>query len=554
MGPTVPPAFNIADLFELVADAVPDRVAVVQGGRRLTFGALDERATRLAHALVAAGLEPGDHVGLYQHDAPEFLEAMLACFKLRAVPINVNFRYVADELAEVMIAGDLVAVVHDEELRVHVDAARERVPSVHTTIAVGDEFEALVASGSPARDFGPRSGDDHYVLFTGGTTGRPKGVVWRHEDIFFAALGAGNPGGPAITSPAEIATAVLTTRGQRVRPYLAADDPGPDEFAAMAMGPLTHAGGQWLALGTLLGGGRVVLNDRRHLDPEHVLDLVERERLVMVSLVGDAGARPLADTLDAYPERWDTSSLLLLGSGGAMLAADVKQRLLAGLPSVLAILEAVGSSEAPVQATTVSTRHDAVAPSLHFAARDTTMVVDDDLRPIAPGSGRAGRLATRGRVPIGYHNDPDRSAATFVDIDGARWALPGDMATIDADGTVRLLGRGALCINTGGEKVYPEEVEAVIKAHPAVLDVVVVGVTHERWGEQVVAVVQPVARRGPFDASAIDAHCRSSLAGYKVPRRFVTVDEIRRSPAGKADYPWAKSVASLPVAKDGPVP
>jgi fatty-acyl-CoA synthase len=307
-----------------------------------------------------------------------------------------------------------------------------------------------------------------------------------------------------------------------------------------------HASGQWSAIGTLLGGGKVVLYDRLHVDMEHVLELVERERVNAMNLVGDASARPLLATLNGHPERWDTSSLLLLGSGGSILSGDAKEALMAAMPSVLAIVEGVGSSESPAQAVAVTTRAGVAAPSrsLTFTAKADTIVVDDDLRPLPRGSGVVGRLATRGRVPLGYYKDPDRSARTFVEIEGERWSLPGDMATIDADGTVHLLGRGSLCINTGGEKVYPEEVEAVLKGHPAIADAVVVGAPDEQFGQRVVAIVAAVPVTPAPDLAALQQHCRAHLAGYKVPRAVFVVDAVVRTAAGKADYAWARTIAT----------
>jgi acyl-CoA synthetase (AMP-forming)/AMP-acid ligase II len=283
---------------------------------------------------------------------------------------------------------------------------------------------------------------------------------------------------------------------------------------------------------------------------EHVLDLVERERVNAMNLVGDASARPLLETLAAHPDGWDTSSLRLLGSGGSILSGDAKEALMAAIPSVLAIVEGIGSSESPAQAVAVTTRSaSATTPSrsLTFSAKAETIVVDDDLQPVPPGSGVVGRLATRGRVPIGYYNDPERSARTFVEIDGVRWSLPGDMATIDADGTVHLLGRGSLCINTGGEKVYPEEVEAALKGHPAVADAVVVGVPDPQFGQRVVAIVASAPGAPAPDLASLQEHCRAHLAGYKVPRAAHTVDAIVRTATGKADYAWAREIATAPA-------
>ena len=531
--------FNLADLFEAMADAVPDRVAVVTGDHRLTYRELDERATRCAHALVGLGVGVNDHVGLYLRSCPEFLESMLGCFKLRAVPVNLNDRYVAAEVVAVATDADLVGIVADAER----PAAPDEIAAPDRWVVIaGDDYERRLAEGSPRRDFGPRSGNDHYILYTGGTTGRPKGVVWRHEDIFFAAIGGGNPGGSPLERADELVPAVLAAPNQRIGAFLPAGDPGPGEFVALSLGPLAHASGQWLALGTLLGGGTFVIYDAPSMDIARVLELVERERVGMLTLVGDATARPLLDELHAHPGRWDTSSVRLLGSGGSILSGEVKDGLLAAMPSVAAVLEAIGSSESPSQAISLTTRDAPPSRSLTFAPKAETIVVDDALVPIPPGSGRVGRLATRGRAPLGYYKDPDASARTFVELDGERWTLPGDMASVDADGTIHLHGRGSLCINTGGEKVYPEEVEAVLKAHDLVFDALVVGLPDPRWGERVAAVVQPVAGSEAPTLAALDAHCRSVLAGYKVPRTLRVVEEVRRNAAGKADYPWARTL------------
>jgi acyl-CoA synthetase (AMP-forming)/AMP-acid ligase II len=483
------------------------------------------------------GVHTGDHVGLQLYDSVEHVEAMLACFKARAVPINVNWRYVDDELRQVLTDAGAVALFHEPEL----------MPVLKPAVARSDEdgeYESLVASGSPTRDFAPRSGEDHYVLYTGGTTGLPKGVVWRQEDIFFAVLGGGNPGGPPITRPEEIARTVVEHRALRLQSFLPAGDPGPEQFVQLAVGPLMHASGQWSALTILLGGGKVVLNPDRQVDMGRVLDLVEAEAITSLNLVGDVSAVPLLEELRSRPGRTDTSSLRLLGSGGTMLSAANKAQLLERIPTVLAISEAVGSSEAPVEAASVALRGGTAPPSLRFNARPETAVLDDDLKAVLPGTGAVGRLAVRGRVPLGYHNDPEKSARTFVEVDGVRWSLPGDMATVEADGSIRLLGRGALCINTGGEKVYPEEVESVIKSHPAVADALVVGRPDPRWGEQVVAVVQVNARVGRPTLEDLQAHCRTRLAGYKLPRALVVVAEVERSPSGKPDYDWACRTAT----------
>jgi acyl-CoA synthetase (AMP-forming)/AMP-acid ligase II len=550
--------FNFADCFEVVADTVPERVAIVSGERRLTYAELDERSTRFAHALAAVAVGAGEHVGLYIHNQAEHLEAMMGCYKRRAVPINVNYRYGPAELSYLFDDAEIVALVYGAEYRETVTALRPHLTKLEVLIEVGDDenppegalsYEPAIAAAPTTRAFSPRSGDDHYVLYTGGTTGMPKGVVWRQEDMFFATLGGGNPGGTPIERPEAIAHTVLVNRSQRLTPFLSPGDPEPEQFVVLALGPLMHASGQWSALGTLLAGGTVVIYTGRSIDMARVLALVERERVVMLTLVGDASARPLLDELDNGASRYDTSSLQLLGSGGAILSADIKARLLTMLPSVVAITEAIGSSESPVQAVAVARRDGAPQQSLKFDARDTTMVVDDDLRPVAAGSGAIGRLATRGRVPLGYYRDIEKSARTFVEIDGVRWALPGDMATVDADGSIRLLGRGSMCINTGGEKVYPEEVEAVVKGLATIADAIVVGAPDDRFGQRVVVVAAPVDPAAPPTLAEIQEYCRPHLAGYKVPRALVVVDHVERSPAGKPDYAWATVVAGSPPAE-----
>ena len=547
--------FNLADTFECVADEVPQREALSCGERRCTFVELDRRANRLAHGLQQIGVRRDDHVGIFGFNSVEFLEVMLACYKIRAVPLNINFRYVGDELAYLLENGDVRVLVFDRFLAPQVESLPRRPAKLHALVAREDhsavdasslgsiEYEAIVETGSAERDFGPRSADDRYILYTGGTTGLPRGVVWRQEDIFFATLGGGNPGGPPVSRPEEIRQTVHSNRGQRATPFLPVGDPGPDEFVSMALGPLVHASGQWSALGSLLAGGRAVVYPERSMDMTLVLDLVERERVTMLTLVGDTSGRPLLEVLRRDGGAHDTSSLRLLGSGGSILSGEIKDGLLAILPSVLAISEAVGSSEAPVQAVAIGERSPTPSPSLSFAPKQgVTAVLDEDLRPVTPGSGAVGRLATTGYVPIGYYNDPVKTAETFVEIEGRRWSLPGDMATVEKDGTIRLLGRGSLCINTGGEKVYPEEVEAVLKSHPLVADAVVVGLPSVQWGQRVAAVVQPTDTAAPPTLDDLIPHCRRLLAGYKVPRHVVVVDEISRSASGKADYKWASAV------------
>jgi acyl-CoA synthetase (AMP-forming)/AMP-acid ligase II len=515
--------WNLADLFETTADTIGDREAVVCDGRRFTYADMDERGTRLAHVLADMGIGCGDHVGLHLYNGNEYLEAMLACFKLRAVPINVNYRYVADELRYLFDDADLAAVVSEPDLREVLDEVGTKVPRLERGVA----YEEAVAAASPARDFGPRSADDLYILYTGGTTGRPKGVMWRHEDLFFGALGGGNPGGPPLLTPREIA-------------YRA--DAG--FHRCLPAPPFMHGAAHWMAWQVLLVGGTAVIDRGPGFDPERVWDLADDERVSFLVIVGDAFARPLVDALEASGgNRWKLPALTVVLSGGAILSPSVKADLLRLLPRVL-VVDGFGASESGGQGQMVAVAGVPTIPSRFRMDDGTTAVLDDDFRPLPAGSGRVGWVARRGFIPIGYYKDEERTARTFPVVDGVRWAVPGDRARLEDDGTVTVLGRGSVSINTGGEKVYPEEVEACLKAHPAVFDALVVGVPDARWGERVVAVVAP---RAEVEAPTLDTladHCRESLAGYKLPRALVLVDEVVRSPSGKPDYRWARSVAA----------
>ena len=533
--------FNLGDLFELVADAIPEREAIVAGERRLTYRQLEDRANRLAHHLLAAGVRAGDHVGLQLLNGTEYVEAMLGAFKIRAVPINVNYRYVDAELAHLFDDADLVAVVLHRQFSPRVAAVKPDLPLLHSLVVVEDGsgeppppgavgYEDALAGAPPERDFGPRSGDDIYCAYTGGTTGMPKGVLWRQEDIFFAAMGGGDPlqSGNFIDRPEEIVDRLL--------------DPG---MVTLATPPLMHVSAHWLAFVSLFSGGRLVVTPQGRFDPEAVWRLIGDEKVNVLVIVGDAMARPLAD---AHREgRHDTSTLIVIGSGGAILSPSTKQKLSSLVPNAL-LVDGFGASETGTVGSRSSlpgTVGDDDLP--RFTLNEQTTVLDDQLRPVVPGSAMTGRLARRGHIPLGYYKDETKTASTFVEVDGVRWVLPGDMAKVEEDGTVVLLGRGSGSINTGGEKVYPEEVEAALKSHPAIFDTVVVGVPDERWGEAVVAVVEPRPGERPT-LDDVQSWSRTRMAGYKVPRQVVVVDKVLRSPSGKADYRWARDRAVEPAA------
>jgi acyl-CoA synthetase (AMP-forming)/AMP-acid ligase II len=527
-------SFNLSELFERVVDRVPTREAIVSSERRLDYAALDARANRLAHALAARDIGAGENVGLVLANGSEYVEGMIAAYKLRAVPINVNYRYVPAELRALFEDADLRALIAHRAFAPRVLEASEGLPLVRTTLVVDDQsgipvpepiddYETALAGASAERDFAGRSSDDLYIVYTGGTTGRPKGVMWRHEDIFFAAMGGGDP---------------MRTAGPIARPEELDARITREPVIALAAPPYMHAAAQWLMWSELTTGGTLVTTPNGAFDPAAIWRLVDAERVGMLLIVGDAMATPLCDALEARRDREPPRALFAVASGGALFSPAVKQRLRALLPGRL-VMDGLGSSETGALGTEAP---GAPGASARFRVGPDTAVLGEGLRPVAPGSDAVGQLARRGHIPLGYYKDPAKTHATFVEVDGVRWALPGDLASVDAGGAIQLLGRGSQSINTGGEKVFPEEVESALKAHPAVFDAVVVGVRDARWGERVVALVQPRAGAA-IEPEALRACCRERLASYKLPRDFVVMEAIERTPAGKADYRWAKATA-----------
>jgi acyl-CoA synthetase (AMP-forming)/AMP-acid ligase II len=525
--------FNLSELFERVADAVPQRVALVATERRSTYAGLEARANRLAHALARRGVGVGDHVGLELTNGTEYAEAMIAAYKLRAVPINVNYRYIEAELRALFADAQLRALLVHRDFAPRALAASAGIVRREALLVVEDGsgtalppglagYEAALGAESEVRDFSGRSSEDHYVVYTGGTTGRPKGVVWRHEDIFFAAMGGGDPmrTGTPIATPDELVSRIAK-----------------EPTVALAAPPYMHAAAQWLLWNELTTGGTTVTTRRGAFEPAEIWRLVDAEGVNLLLIVGDAMATPLCDELEAHPSEYAARSLFVIASGGALFSPAVKQRLAALLPGRM-LLDGLGSSETGA----LGTEAPGGSGAPRFRVGSDTAVLDADMKPVAPGSGAIGQLARRGHIPLGYWGDPEKSRATFVTLDGVRWALPGDLASVEADGSVRLLGRGSQCINTGGEKVFPEEVESALKEHSAVFDALVVGVPDARWGERVVAVVQPRAGAA-LELEALRFFCRERLAAYKLPRELVAVERVERTPAGKADYRWAKETA-----------
>ncbi len=526
-------AANIADLFEHCADAVPDRIAVACGDRQLTYRELDERTNRLAHHLASLGVGKDDHVGLYARNSIEAIETLLATYKLRARTVNINYRYVEAELRYMFTDADLVALVYDRQFAPLVSAVLPDGPGVRGTVAIDDgspegaagpppgtPYDEALAGASAERDFGPRSGDDVYLLYTGGTTGYPKGVLWRQEDVW-RTLG----GGIDFMTGEPLADEWVQSRGT-------ANGPG---LVKLCGAPLIHGSAQWTALMSFFTGDTVVL--LAQFDPDEVWRAVERHKVNVIVLVGDAMARPL---IEAFPGGgFDASCIVSLSSNGALFSQSVKDAAFAILPNVV-ITDAIGSSETGFTGLGFASAggRQRGGPTVHPGP--STIVIDDAGHRVAPGE--IGRLARGGHIPLGYYKDPVKTAAMFVEVDGDRYVVPGDFARVEEDGTITLLGRGNMCVNTGGEKVFPEEVEGAIKAHPDVFDTLVIGIPDERLGQRVAAIVQP--RDGvSLDLADLEAVVRAHVAGYKVPRTVWLTDHIGRTPSGKADYAWARRFA-----------
>ncbi len=523
-----------ADVWEAVADTLPDAPALTHGSRTVTWSELDRRAGQVARWLLGTDVRHQDKVALYLYNGPEYLEATFACLKLGLVPINTNYRYADDELVYLWENADTVAVVFHGAFVERIEGIRARVPGIRSWLWVDDgtapcpgwavpyeEAASTSGPGGPVALPWSRTPDDVYMLYTGGTTGMPKGVMWRQDDLFARLNGGGFRRYPEDGSPDDVRGELERSgRGMTLLPAC----------------PLMHGTGGFTALECLSEGGRVVTLTSRQFDPLELLDTVMREQVNALVIVGDVFAKPILASLNAHPGRWDLTSLVGIVSSGVMWSEETKQGLLGHYPGML-LVDAFSSSEALGMGTSVSSGHSS-AHTAQFSLGPEVRVIGTDGRDVEPGSGASGVLALGGRIPLGYYKDEAKSAATFRTIDGIRYSVPGDYAEVGADGSIHLLGRGSVVINTGGEKVYPEEVEEVIKTIEGVADAVVVGIPDERFGEEIVAVVEPSTGTDP-DALApgvIIEHVKAHLAGYKAPRRIHVVRTIGRSPAGKVDY------------------
>jgi len=521
--------WSFAAVWDAIARETPERDAVVCGDRRMTFAQLEARAARLAGHLEHAGVKPGDRVAIDMVNRPEYLETFYAALKLGCAPVNVNYRYGPEEIHYLLEDSGARVLVHEPEFGPPVRMALHWIPEPWrpAVIETGERYEEIVSGSARPATTRPPSGDDLIFLYTGGTTGMPKGVMWRNDDLYVALWQMGRPG----TEPPDPVAAVLA--GKRAATVLPAC-------------PLMHGTGLFITLSTLSGGGTVVLIDRPGLDAAVIWDAVEREGVQVLTIVGDAFARPLLAALDEDPKRWDLGSLRAITSSGVTWSPETKRGLLGHLPDVT-LLDSLGASEGLM--TRNETKSGAAIEPARFAVNERLKVVTPEGTLVEPGSDEKGLLAVGGRIPLGYHNDPDKTAATFKEIDGVRYSIPGDWASVDRDGTIRLLGRGSACINTGGEKVYPEEIELVLRSHPAVFDCIVVGVPDERLGEMVVALVETLPDR-EIDEAELRSYCRSRTAGYKTPKRVLFVPSLQRSAAGKADYKLLRAMAAELVAED----
>ncbi|HEX7355908.1 MAG TPA: AMP-binding protein [Mycobacteriales bacterium] len=533
---------NLASVWETVADTVPDAEAVVGGGRRLTYRELDDQAARFAAALTAAGVQPDGKVALYLYNGPEYLVAQFGAYKVRAAAVNVNYRYLDEELRYLLDDSDSEVIVFHASLGDRVARVRDQLPKLRLLIEVDDgpghvdgaeRWEDLLAAHEP-EPRRERSDDDPYMLYSGGTTGMPKGVLYRQGEFARNLYGNFALLGLPVETPTEI--------GQ-IPPFVQAMA-GEQRITAVPCCPLMHGTGMWVAaMPALCSGGTVVLLSGRSFDPRELLRTVEAERVTRIVIVGDAFARPILreiEEAEAAGHPYDLSSVTGIVSSGAMWSQEVKDGLTARMDAIM--MDALGSSEGGGYGVNAAAKGQS-APTAKFDLVPGTKVLAEDGHEVAPGSDEQGLLATP-TAAYGYYKDPEKTARTFRQVDGVGYVLTGDWATVASDGSITLLGRGSNCINTGGEKVFPEEVEEALKRHPAVADCLVVGQPDERLGQQIVAVVglEPDAEGPAPTSDELRTWLRGALSGYKIPRSVTVLDAVRRAPNGKADYDWARTV------------
>ena len=529
--------WNYGDLLDAVAEAVPAEAPfLIHGERRIGWGDSSHRMNNLARAIIAGGAKPGDKLAFYLRNCPEYMEGVGVGFRARLTHVNINYRYKPEEVRYILDNSDAQTLIFGSEFRETVAAIRDALPAIKTYIEVtpdgetapfAQDYETLAETGDGARLDIRRSPDDMLFIYTGGTTGMPKGVMWRHSDLsdlwhnrVERTTGVALPK----TIPEFAAALKMVGGGMRVMPVC----------------PLMHGTGFMVALGGLIGGGSIVTVGNAHFDPHEVWEAVSRERVQSMAIVGDPFARPLLRALDEAPGRYDLSSVMSMSSSGAMWTADIKRGLVRHIPQIT-LTDSFASTEAMGMGASVMTK-DGETQTAAFALLENAIVIDERDQEIPAGSGKAGLVALSGPLPLGYYKDPEKTARTFRTIGNRRYSIPGDFARVEANGTITLLGRGSNCINTAGEKVYPEEVEEALKTHPAVEDALVLGVPDETWGQAVTGIIKLV-NGSEFDEIALREHVRAQLAGYKTPKRILLAEVALRAPNGKADYKTASEFA-----------
>ena len=536
--------FNAADIFEGVVDRVPDREAIVHGSTRLTYKELDARSNKAANALKKLGIKKGSHIGIYAFNCVEWLEIMLGAYKLCAIPININYRYVEEELKYLIDNADMEAIFYHKQFSNKLENIKSHLPLLKDFICIEDNsgeddvidksfnFEDLIANEDESRLEVNRSGDDKYILYTGGTTGMPKGVVWRMEDVLMT-LGGG----------------IDAVTGEKYpTPEAFADKCLQDQTIALALAPFMHGGAQWQSFNSFFSGWKLIINDQVSFDADYVWEVVAKEKVMNLTIMGDAMGRPLCDALPRAIEKGlDLSSLFVLSSTASVFSASIKDTILEYLPNLF-LIDAVGSSETGATGVNIHTKDGKLKDSgggPKFTKPNFSEILNLDTKEVIPPSDTEtiGYLARKGHVPVAYYKDEEKSKKTFIEVGGVRYSIPGDMAKYEEDGQMTLLGRGSVSINSGGEKIFPEEVEMALKAHPNIFDCLVVGVKDDRWGQKVVAVIQ---RRENDELSLEDIKDVASkyIASYKMPKEIVFSELIERAPSGKPNYQWAQEFAN----------
>lgn len=536
--------FNAADIFEGVVDRVPDREAIVHGSTRLTYKELDARSNKAANALKKLGIKKGSHVGIYAFNCVEWLEIMLGAYKLCAIPININYRYVEEELKYLIENADMEAIFYHKQFSKKLQNIKGQLPLLKSFICINDhsdnenvieesfDFESLIINEDESRLKVRRSGDDQYILYTGGTTGMPKGVVWRMEDVLMT-LGGG----------------IDAVTGEKYKtPEEFADKCFQNQTIALALAPFMHGGAQWQSFNAFFSGWKLIINDQISFDADYIWEVVAKEKVMNLTIMGDAMGRPLCDALPKAIEKGlDLSSLFVLSSTASVFSATIKDTILEFLPNLF-LIDAVGSSETGATGVNIHTKDGKLKDSgggPKFTKPEFSEILNLDTKEIIPPSDTQtiGYLARKGHVPLAYYKDEEKSKKTFIEVNGERYSIPGDMAKYEADGQMTLLGRGSVSINSGGEKIFPEEVEMALKAHPNIFDCLVVGVKDDRWGQKVVAVIQ---RREDIEMSLeeIKEVASKYIASYKMPKAIVFSELIERAPSGKPNYQWAQQYAN----------